>query len=448
MNLHAAAWLFLFITFACLTFRRGSWGIPLYLMSSYLLPSAWGWGEGLLSSITSRWSLVAALIFAAGTLLDQRPRHTERAAPRAVLYLLLLYALNATIIHFTVADDTEYSWFGFTSLLKTIILVFVLVHAIKDDFDFRLMVYSIVLFSAYIGFEVVVLGEGKYSQGRLERVFVCGADGANAIAAVLSVALPLGGYLLFFGSRLAKCLALPSLVLVLETVLRCVSRGMFLGLIAGAAWFVVVTKGRLRAYAVLGILLAVAAASLQMRGSHKELVFGRFTSSFAAEEERDSSAQSRIEYWRQGMKMVRDHPLGSGFYAAFRSSRGLAYLEEIGIDVPRSVHNGYIDVAASWGVQGLILFLAALGFAWWRLHAAASHDSEKDPSFIFLGYCLEATLLTQLTVAMFGCTLEAEWNWWWIAMAVAYQRILPESVSGEPSEGDASDVTDKGRQTG
>jgi O-antigen ligase len=415
-------------------------------MSTYLLPAAWWWGEGLLSSITSRWSLVAALIFAAGALLDQRPRQAERSARPALLYLLLLYALNATVVHFTVADDAAYAWLGFTEVLNKTALVFVLLAAIKDEFDLRLMVWSIVLCSAIIGLEVVLFGAGKDVHGRLEGIRAVGANDANSIPALLSMAIPLGGYLLFCGSRLEKCAAAVSLVFVLEAIVRCVSRVAFLGLIGGAAWLLFVARGRFRKYAVAGILLALTAAFVQTKGALREAVLGRFSSTFAPEEERDSAAQSRIDYWRQGMKMVRDHPLGSGFNAAFRSIRGLSYMEDIGIEARRSVHNGYIDVAASWGLQGLVPFLAVLALAWRRLRASVSHaEATEGASFSFLGRCLEATLVTQLIVAMFVCTLDAEWNWCWIAMAVAYPRILPESVSGEPSEGD---VTDKGPQTG
>ena len=65
--------------------------------------------------------------------------------------------------------------------------------------------------------------------------------------------------------------------------------------------------------------------------------------------------------------MIGDHPLGAGGGAAFVSPLGISYLARIGIFVPRSVHNGYLDIAASWGIHGFLLYLGAIGTAWWQV---------------------------------------------------------------------------------
>ena len=67
MNLHSLAFLAAFVVLARLTFRRSSWGIPLYLLTFYASPTdtaggGWVWS----ASVGQRWSLIASLILLAG----------------------------------------------------------------------------------------------------------------------------------------------------------------------------------------------------------------------------------------------------------------------------------------------------------------------------------------------------------------------------------------------
>jgi len=451
MPLKAVAWLALFLFFMWMTFRRSSWGAALYMMTYYASPTGWWWGKGFLSSITSRWSLVAALIFAAGVLLDTRPRPSS--APdhaRPVFLLLLIYVLNATLVHLLFADNPELSRTGLETLWKQLVLSYLLVAAIRTDSDLKVLMWAVLLGGAYVGYEVIFGGAGSREGGRLAGVAALGeAGGGNALAGLLAFSLPLGGYFFFFGRKLSKLPVIFSLVFVFEVVLRCVSRGCFLGMIAGGAWLLLRSRGRQRIYPITGIALALLAAVVLWGENLPQKILGRFETTFAPAEERDDSALSRIEFWRRGLAMVRDHPLGSGFAAAFRSDLGLSYITGLGETRYRSVHNGYIDIAAGWGVQGLALYLGAILLAFWalwrstsRAYAAASTEAG------FLGICLEAALVIQLVATMFGSTLDGESFFWWIAMALAFARILPESASGEPREGGASEVTDKGPQTG
>ena len=121
MSLTAIIWLGLFGTFALLTFRRSSWGIPLYMLTLYMHPPQWWWGRGMLTSMGIRWNLLAALIFAVGVLLDERrkrrPEDSE-VIPARVLKLLLLYAVSATVVHFLLVSDAAIQKVGGLGLLS------------------------------------------------------------------------------------------------------------------------------------------------------------------------------------------------------------------------------------------------------------------------------------------------------------------------------------------
>lgn len=406
------------------------------MMTFYAIPVQWWWGSGLVSSLGARWNLAAALIFAAGVLLDGRQKSQElNKSTRLVFLLLLLYALDASGVHFLFADSPETSWIGLQGLWKQLGLLVLMVATIKDRLDLRIMIYSILLGSAYIGYEVVVNAEGHYVDGRLEGVFIAGAGGSNAIGALLSLALPLGGYLMFCGKRIEKCLAVVTLPLIVEVVLRCGSRAVFLALIGGAVWLIIGARGRLRKLAIAGVVLAVVVAFIQMGETDQIRNLGRFRTTFASADQRDSSAQRRLQYWSAALRMIGDHPLGSGFEAAFSSDLGVSYIRDFSDGEYHSVHNGYLDIAAGWGIQGLILYLGALFFAWRRVRCFISSAWASDNQrAAFLGCCIDAMLVVQLIASTFGSSLDRESFLWWIAMAVSLERAY-----GQPDTDDSQD---------
>ncbi len=88
--------------------------------------------------------------------------------------------------------------------------------------------------------------------------------------------------------------------------------------------------------------------------------------------------------------MISDFPMGSGFQAAFDSPRGQPYMWEIGVERHRSVHNGFLDVMASWGIQGFLLlapaYLIAFGYLHNAIGMARSNGQFKSVFFASAGW--------------------------------------------------------------
>ncbi|MBN2474410.1 MAG: O-antigen ligase family protein [Pirellulales bacterium] len=444
MSLKALIWIGLFVSLSTLSFRRSSWAVPLYLLTYYAGPANWWWGSGALTSTGIRWNLMAAMIFAAAVLFDGR-RRTEgmRKPATAVFLLMLLYALNASAVHFLYASDPIRSWLGLQLLWKRSGLLLLMLASVRNKFDLRILVISILIGSAYIGYEVVLNAEGHYLDGRLEGIGIAGASEANAVAQILCVALPLGAYLLFHGNKMEKPFALASLVLVLEVIQRCVSRAASLALIGAAAWLIVRARGRVRRQIIGGVALGVLGVFILMGEVDRSRNIARLATVLAGTEERDESAQSRIYFWEAALAMVQDHPFGWGFEAT-ETSAGTPYLRDVGVDESHAIHNGYLDIAVSWGVQGLALYLAVIFLAWRSVHASISLAySAGDESVAFFGHCIEAVLLTQLVSCMFASTLDAEVVVWWIALAATYPSAFP-STKTETCEQELGEVSQSG----
>jgi len=420
-----------------LSLRRSSFGIALYMLTVFLFPNAWWWGKELFET-GIRWNLTAALILGAAVLLDGRSRSGGWSVrSRQVLLLLLLYAVNATIVHFLFANNPPRSFNGMQLLWKQVGLFVLILAALKDEFDLKVMIYSIFLGCLYIGYEIVINDRGHFSESRLMGIHLPLLNEANYLAAALCLSLPLGAWLLFFGKRWEKILALVALPLIGDVVLRCNSRAAFLSLIVAGTWVLICSRGRLRRIALAGAALAVLALPFMMKDPD---IKERFMSTFVSSEERDASAQSRLDMWTQGAKMIMDYPLGSGAEAAFKSDLGLKYAREAGIYKRFAVHNGYLDIAAGWGVQGLLLYAGAIWLSWRTIRRARrSARLRSRDAATFLGICIEASLLVGLVNAVFASNLDHEYFLWFMAMGLGYAQIFSSSGREEDELVDEDD---------
>jgi len=445
-----AVWLLLFVTFSVLSLTRSSWGICLYMLTYYVTPYWWWWGKGLLQFGLLPFNLIAALIFAAAVFLDARRHPTDRHwATARVGLTLLFYGINAIVVHYLFASNVEKSFEMLELLWKQMGLFLLLLLSLRDEFDFKVFLYAILGGALYLGYEIVLNERGHFEDGRLTLPLYNIGD-ENYLAGLLCLAIPLGGYFLLLGNRYEKVFAVLSLPLILDTIIRCNSRGAFLALLMGAACLLIRARGKARRYALIGCALGGVAAFALL--GDPEIV-DRFLSTFDPAAERDSSAQSRLDYWRLGGEMIMDYPLGSGGEAAFKSDLGLKYVRKVGLFKYRAVHNGYIDIAAGWGVQGFLLYASVIFFAWRRLRVgvvdARLHDDAKHS---FLGVCIEAALVTQLVAAMFISSLDGEYFFWWIAMALAYGRIFypinDETVEDDLEAGDEWEDEDYDEEMG
>jgi len=422
MSLTAIVWLCMFVFLAVMTMRRSSWGIPLYMITFFANPPLWWWGRGVLSSFGHRWNLVAALILAVGVLFDIRRRSDQLKGPARNAFLwLLLYAINALFIHLLAAANVENSATQLSLIWKQTGLLLLMWLTIQDEFDLKMLIYSIILGTVYVGYEVVINDQGHFSRSRLEGINLPGADESNFLACLFCLSLPLIGGLLLAGKRHEQVAALLCAPLVVEVVLRCNSRGAFLSLILAVGWLVVGTFGKMRRR-VLAVI-AVGAIGTFMMISDQDIL-DRFYSTFAEGTQRDRSAQSRIEFWMLALDFITDHPFGAGGEAAFKSDLGLTYLAGIGEIRYRAVHNGYLDIAASWGVQGTFVYAMAFMVVWRNLRKAirAVHARDDDRTAL-LGTCIDAALVTQLFTGIFLSSLDSEWIFWWFAVALAYHRV-------------------------
>lgn len=410
-----------------------------YLQTVFAAPQFWWWGKSVPSVALFGWSLWLGLLIIVSLLITG---NTQRGAPRTTseticFFCLALASLNVAWVQFFLADSPEYSYRYADIFWKTSLLLFLFYRSIRNMDDLMLILNAIFIGCASIGYQVVAGKQGYVHKGRLEGIAIPGASDSNLISGILLMGLLIGGYLvLTIPGVWKKALYIAGSVLILETILRNNSRGCYLGLIASGLVFLVFSSGRARKYAAIGGLLGVVAIFLMAKNQG---IWDRFYSTFAEEEERDGSAQSRLDYWTAAIDMISSYPLGSGGEAAFMSPRGMSFISHI-TNAPRAVHNGFLDIAASWGVQGFILFFIVTILSLGTVLTTSRRSKQSDDLQTHLLCALLLSMaIGQLVIALFLSSLDCEMPLISLALCLVSWRVYSNQRLDLLSEDDPTE---------
>lgn len=432
MSATAALWAGLFILLPGLSISRAAWAIPLYMLTFYAAPYLWWWGDELPDL---RYALASGLVLLGAVVLGLSRPEEGRRRLTFVNWAALGMVVNAIFVHLFLAAGPRYSQSDLIELAKFCLLFYLMTLAIKSKADLRLAFLAMALGAGYIGYEVTINERGDFNGGRLEGVGAPGADSANSLASLLITTLPLTGSLLSESRLWVKLLVVCTAPLALNVIILCNSRGAFLALIGSGLAYVLIARGRTRKNAFK--TLALGAVTLYLLLGDPQIL-ERFATTFVGSDERDSSASSRLEFWTAGWELLKDRPLGAGG-GAFKYVLGERYLREFTTQVDsRSLHNGYLTVATSWGIQGLALqlvfILGAMVAAYRTSERCRVAGREHDA---LMGICVIAGCVALLITSIFGSFLPNEWCFWVAAYLVRYAELYDPEPAALPAPAEA-----------
>jgi len=189
------------------------------------------------------------------------------------------------------------------------------------------------------------------------------------LGAVLLLALPFALYN-FLGKRfIIGGITAAILSFVIGATL---SRGVLLGSIAVIAIMLFATKGN-RKLLISGIVIITLLISSAIIFSHSDK--SRYTASRYQSVDSDFGVNTRLQYWKMALSMIKDNPVFGVGIGNFNSAYPLYRTEAIDKaerDTMNSkAHNGYLHLAATSGIPALIAYLALIGFViqgLWRKH--------------------------------------------------------------------------------
>jgi probable O-glycosylation ligase (exosortase A-associated) len=341
---------------AAVALFRPFYGVLIYICFACLRPeSLWWWSVG-----PGNYSRTVALATLVGWAVVGFGNWRPGGAAQRILYLVLAY-WSWIILSAIFASNQQVAWdyvVLHSKILLPVIIGLTLIHSVAQ---LRQIAWVIVGCLGYLAFE----GNLDYFRGGQQiRVYGFGGMDNNSFC----IAMVAGtGVAFFLGLSeqvwWRKLVAFAAAALMVHVPMFAESRGGMLGLVAaGATTFLILPKKP--TYVAAWILGLVVALRLAGPG-----VVERFATAFADAEERDSSAQSRLDLWADCWDVMTKHPVtGVG------PDHWPLIAEQYGWLPGKEAHSIWFNAGAELGFPGvglLIAFYAVTIRSCWKLARSA-----------------------------------------------------------------------------
>ena len=336
-------------------------GLFIYVGFAVLRPQfIWGWAgdfEGI-----SLYVGVATLI---GWLLNGLGSRAIGPG-KSIVAILVMFAAWTTLAS-TQAVDTGVAQATLTPLAKFVVPFLIGVTIINSEERARGMLWVIVLAMGYVSFEMNL----EYVRGGFN-IAGEGFGGMDnncfgvALVSTIGPAIALG-----LGAKkwYERLLAATSAALILHTTLLTFSRGALVGLLSvGATAFFIMPKRP----KYLAVLAVVALLAVRLTGPQ---LAARYATTTAESEERDGSAESRLDLWSSCFQLALERPVfgvGPGNFPVVA--------ESLGYTPGKQAHSTWMQQVAETGFPGLLLlfmFFAVAVVKLWPITRAPLTDENR-----------------------------------------------------------------------
>jgi probable O-glycosylation ligase (exosortase A-associated) len=313
-------------------------GLFIYVGFAVLRPQfIWGWAGdfGGISLYVGIATLLGWLMSGFGS---------TKVGPGRSIVTAMIFFTGWTALSATQAVDKDVAYATLTPLMKFVMPFLIGVTILDTEQRSRTMLWIIVAAMGYVSFENNLV----YLQGYNIAGEGFGGMDNNCFGVALvstigpAIALGLGARTWYERLGAAVCA-----VLILHTTLLTFSRGAMVGLlVVGATAFIMMPKRP----KYLAVLTLVGLLALRLTGPQ---LMARYATTIAESEERDGSAESRLDLWRDCIKLTIENPLfgvGPGNFPVVAAS--------LGWTAGKQAHSVWMQQAAETGVPGVLsLFL-------------------------------------------------------------------------------------------
>lgn len=340
----------------------------------------------------------------------------------------------------------HYAFIEYKRWITPIFLYFLVLNTVKD----REMIKNIIIIMCIVITIVGLMAIYEYldlgNVGSLEKARIGGiADQPNMLAAFFNyyMFLPFG-FLLMNLKRFKYWLLLIPFAICFRGIMVTFSRGGYLSF-AFALYGITFLKNKFLFLLVLfATWLVILNPVLMPAGIHYRLgqtIHHRIThveSLDRVEDSIDGSSRSRIEVWKGGLAMVKDHPMWGVGYGLF--AHMIRYYWSGGTEI--DAHNTYLMIAAEMGIPTLMVFLWIVMLVLWHtryLYQTTKDSFAKATALGFLG-----GIFGLLMSNMFGSRLDSQEisSYFWILAAIVIRlKILDQkpnrgftSITAQPKK--------------
>jgi putative inorganic carbon (HCO3(-)) transporter len=412
----------------------------MYIWFALFRPQDWMWID-----ITSlRLSLVLGLILVVPSILSGiLPNVTHPLSLGAIAFFFC--GLIAQVNAFNAA--VGWHWLDYLGRLVLVCLLTVTLVTTRERFVLMVAVIagSLGFHAAKAGLASVLGGGLRFYDGMNGGSFVDNNGYALGAAMVLFLLIGAAQNLPHRMVRRAFYVAAP---LTAFTVLSTFSRGGFLAAIGSTIVFVALQRRRF----TLGLGLAAAALAGYLVLPIPEGYFDRVQTIQTYEEIDESSALSRLHFWRVAVNMAKDHPLGIGL-RNFESAYDRYDFLDGKYGIGRAVHSSHFQVLAETGFAGAAVYLTMFGYAF--IVALRVRSRSKDPSlapdmqrFLFTSAnALMASMAAFLVGGSFIALALNDITWYTFALVASLDRISLDACPRRALSANAVTALDRPRET-
>lgn len=339
----------------------------------------------------------------------------------AIVWAFIAYYLWAVLSGATVASNSDVAW-NFVEFMAKILLPFLVgVSTIDSVAKLRQLAWTIVLSQGYVALEL----NRSYLDGYNWALDGFGGMGRAVFGAGLVCTLAISYFLILSTDRLwKKGVALFCTLAIAHVVFLTFSRGAILGLITGGAVAFIITPKRPWHYVAFAIALAVA---LRMAGPE---IRERFSTVFAEEEERDASAQGRVELWKNCLVLIQESPvLGVG------PDHFPLHSQRFGWPIRKEAHSLWLQTGAEIGIPGMLFLMLFYILAVTRTRGLVRERGSPDREFLRWTACMVISGIAGFAVAGIFVTIEAlEVPYYTVLLGVAALKLQARmpTESGPP----------------
>lgn len=377
--------------------------------------------------------IVASLL---GWLLSPRLRTVVSSEVRRIDVTLLLFLL-ASFLSCLFARYQDPAWGYFVGLLGSGLVYFLIGRVVTSLWRIRVFVGVFLLLNLKMA-EFVIRSYFGMRHSGVDPVQIAAGVGAgstgffsnsNDFGAAMCVAWPLASLLLF--SNLKKPYKAALLMIsatMLAAIVLCSSRGTLVG--AGAIVLAAIFRQPRKLVASLMLASLVAGVLLIMPKAHMQRALS------GVHYEQDLDAQSRLGFWRVGLKMFQAHPVLGVGVGNFPSMYREDYETTFDKGKVRAAHSLYIQALSELGVAGTLpavllwLFLALLNAVTRREIKASSLPGRRSFEYC-LALGLDLALVGYLATGAFLSTLYYPHMWVLLGLGAGLRTACARIPSGE-----------------
>jgi len=392
-------------------------GVYIYVCWAILRPQEIFGFAGDLSSISS----IVGYALLAGWALHGFGSWRLNGA-RTSLWLLMLF-VGLFLVSAAVAVNTTYSWMAVVAYAKLMLPLLAGVSLLNSEKEWRTLLWVIVLSQGYVGFEQNL--NYAYKGYNTAQGGFGGMDNNFFGLSLVTTLGPAIALTLASKSWKARVLAAASTALIFHTILLTFSRGAMVGMLALGFVTVVFMPKRPSNIAALVVVLLLA-----VRFTGPQLL-ERYGSTFVAAEERDGSAQSRVDLWRDCLRVIQDYPFFGVGPANWRS-----IASRYGWSEGKSAHSVWMELAAEAGVPAsltLLAFFVITALKLLPLARARLTDENHFATFAAQGVVLGATGFVVSGQFVSAPALEVPYYVLLVGIALLKNRMIPAPATAPTS---------------